>query len=477
MRLATLTLLFLLTLCCIGQTIPNFVTKEQAIEDLRIFEISLKEIHPNIYRYTSKTEFDQSFNNIRASIPDTVTIRQFYNLLAPIIEMIHCGHTFGITSFVDDKRGLLPLDVKILNDKIYVLRTLSSSDKIAPGSEIKSINGISAVELIQDFRTKSIGDGYGLTFKDRTIERDFKWKYATFISQPDSFKIIFKDYKSDEQNEVRVAAVSNESITKKEKTSGLSLDKPLDFHIDVSNDLAILKLRSFMAKSIRKQSGQKLKKEIRKSFKAIRRNKIDNLVIDVRWNTGGKAYAPPFLFSYLTDKPFKFKTKLVFRHGYRFTYPQHLNRYKFDDWVNKKFDRKINDSTYEWRLHKNTRKVYRPKRKAFTGKLYVVTNGLTASSGAEFSSLVDANGRGVFVGEETGGDYNGVNGYERTYLLLPNSKIGLLIAGRRSIMTWDETKNLGHGVIPTYKVQPTIEDVLAGQDAEIRFIYDLVKKR
>jgi hypothetical protein len=56
----------------------------------------------------------------------------------------------------------------------------------------------------------------------------------------------------------------------------------------------------------------------------------------------------------------------------------------------------------------------------------VLINGLTASGGAEFASLLDANGKGIFIGEDTGGDYNGVNGLERTFLLLPNRTSGYL---------------------------------------------------
>ena len=177
MRLLLSTTLLLWSFYSNGQTNSYFITKQKAIQDLNIFETSLREIHPNIYRYTPKSEFDKSLENARNSINDTISVKQFYNLVAPIIEMVHCGHTFGITSFTDDKRGVLPLDIKILNDKIFVFRNFSTSSELQPGSEILAINGISANDLLLDFRNKSIADGYGLTFKDRTIERDFKWKF------------------------------------------------------------------------------------------------------------------------------------------------------------------------------------------------------------------------------------------------------------------------------------------------------------
>jgi C-terminal processing protease CtpA/Prc len=468
MKLLMPVFLFLLTQTSLGQISPNSITKEQALEDLKVFETSLKEIHPDIYRYSSRSEFDKAFERVRDSLTKTITPRQFHNLIAPLVAMVHCGHTFTITSITDYKRGLLPLDVKILNGKVFILRNFSSSEELRPGSEITEINGFSANELLQDFRSKSIADGYGITFKDRTIEKDFKWKFALFIGQPDSFKITFKENKNQEPEKITIAALSDELINQKLTSANVTSEKPLSFYFDKENNVAVIKLRSFMT--------EELKPVIKKSFREIRRSKIENVIIDIRWNTGGKAYAPPLLFSYLTDKSFKFKRKIVFRHGYKFSYPEFLNRNKFYDWVNKKLDRKINDSTFEWTHHRNTRKTYKPNKNAFLGNLYIVTNGMTASAGTEFASLSNANGRGIFVGEETGGDYNGVNGFDRTYLMLPNSKIGILIAGWRGIMAWDETKNIGHGVIPNYEVIPTIEDLLTGQDTEMKFTYQLIKE-
>src|SRR5205814_2748455 len=128
---------------------------------------------------------------------------------------------------------------------------------------------------------------------------------------------------------------------------------------------------------------------------------------------------------------------------------------------NSKLDKKINDTTFEWRHHKVTRKTFRMKRNPYRGNIYVLINGMTASAGAEFASILRAHKKGIFIGEETGGDYNGVNGFDRTFLRLPNSKIGVSIAGWRSVMAWTPSRNIGHGVLPDYEVQPTLEDLIS----------------
>jgi hypothetical protein len=476
MRLVTIIIFILSSLKVSGQLGRNSIKKEQALEDLKILQCSLEEIHPNIYRYTSKSDFVKVYKNVREQIVDSITVKQFYNLVAPIIAMVRCGHTFAIVSLVDDKRGLLPLDVKILDGKLFVLRNLSSNNGLPSGSELLTINGMSTTDLINDLRNKQNADGYGMNFKDRIIERDFRWKFATFINQPDSFKIEFKHYKTGERKRLTIAAQSNYSITQRLIQMNLPNPKPLDFSIDTKNNVAILRLGSFMAKSIKKQSGLSLRRTIKKAFRKLVNSKIDNLIIDLRGNTGGKVFATPLLFSYLADDDFKVADKIIFRHGYIFSHAEYLNRNKLNDWVNSALDKKINDSTYEWTHHRITKKTFKVKRNPYRGKVYIITNGMTASAGAEFACILRAHKKGIFIGEETGGDYNGVNGFDRTYVQLPNSGIGVLIAGWRSIMAWEQSKNIGHGVLPDYEVHPTLEDLLTGQDTEMKFAYDLINK-
>jgi len=97
---------------CLRTVKSTPVDKRKALTDLNVLQTSLEEIHPNIYRYTSRADFVEDIKR-KKSIGDTITVRDFYNLVAPLIAMVRCGHTFGIAPVVDDKRGLLPLDVKI----------------------------------------------------------------------------------------------------------------------------------------------------------------------------------------------------------------------------------------------------------------------------------------------------------------------------------------------------------------------------
>ena len=451
----------------------DIITKDQALTDLKVLEISLREIHPSFYRYTTKTEFDIAFANARSHINGNISLIEFTNLVAPIVAMIRCGHTHTLIPYVTSRSKFFPADVKVISNRLFVLYDYSAK-KIPGGSEVIEINGISTQEILNSLSSRTNADGYGQNFKDRVIEQGFAGNYAAYFSQPDSFSV--KLSVGEEIRAVTLPALSGESINKEKAKRNLGSEKLVSFEVDHENNVGILKIRTFFSKKVKQQSGQNLKRFIRKSFRKLNNEKVANLIIDIRRNTGGRVAIPPLLFSYFTDEDFKFRNRLLFRHGYKFSYPQYLNRNKLNDWVNRKLDRKINDTTYEWTLHRNT-KPYKARKTKYAGKLFIIINGMTTSAATEFASLLYANNKGTFVGEESGGDYNGVNGFDQTYLRLPNSGVGVLIAGWRSVMNWDNNQLIGHGIPPTYLIRPTIEDMLNGRDAEMAFIYDLIKKQ
>jgi hypothetical protein len=467
--------LYFQVLVLFSQTNPAaFLTKKSAIEDIMILKSSLYEIHPSIFRYTSKDEFDRQFDMIVNSINDSLTRHEFTGLVTPIVSMVRCGHTYPLIPYIDSSTKAIPLDIKIIDNKIYVIKNLSGKETPEPGTELLQINDLSSSELLEILRNREVADGYVTTAKDRKIERFFKWYYAIYVGQPDSFKIHFNHHSNNALDSMRLASLTDNQI--EQNRGALKQVKPIGFEIDMDHKVAVLRINSFMAKQIKKRNRQNLKKIVSNAFKEIKMQRIDNLIIDIRDNTGGMAFVPPFLYTYIGMKDFKFKEQLVFRHGYRFSNDEYLNRSKLNDWFNRKLMRKVNDTTYAWTLHNNTRKTYRVKKNSFKGQVYVLVNGMTASGAAEFATLVHHNKRGILVGEESGGDYNGINGYDRTYLQLPNSKIGVMIAGYRSVMPWDEIRFFGHGVPVDYTIHPDINDLVKGRDTELEFVYKLIRR-
>lgn len=69
-------------------------------------------------------------------------------------------------------------------------------------------------------------------------------------------------------------------------------------HIDQGTSLAVMNINTF------EFDFEEYDSLLYNSFKSIKENKLENLIIDVRENKGGNGNLIPTLVNYLTDKPY-----------------------------------------------------------------------------------------------------------------------------------------------------------------------------
>ena len=109
------------------------------------------------------------------------------------------------------------------------------------------------------------------------------------------------------------------------------------------------------------------------------------------------------------------------------------------------------------------------KKNAFDGKLYVLINGGSFSASSIISSNLKGSKRATFVGEETGGDYNGTVAGFMPIVKLPHSHLKVRI-GIMNVAPYYQTEILGHGIFPDVSIQPTLEDKIQEKDPELNWI-------
>jgi C-terminal processing protease CtpA/Prc len=125
-------------------------------------------------------------------------------------------------------------------------------------------------------------------------------------------------------------------------------------------------------------------------------------------------------------------------------------------------------------LKSKEQKLTAPKPNRFDGKLYVLTNGGSFSASCILSSNLKNSSRAVFVGEETGGTYNGTVAGTMPLLELPNSKL-LFRIGLQDIRPVKETTEFGRGILPDVTIVPTSEQIIDDKDPELDWIIEDVK--
>jgi len=112
----------------------------------------------------------------------------------------------------------------------------------------------------------------------------------------------------------------------------------------------------------------------------------------------------------------------------------------------------------------------------FKGKIYVLINGNSFSASSVLSTQLQGTKRATFVGEETGGAYNGtVAGMMKVYRL-PNTKIEANI-GLLHIDSKYKTEVDGYGVKPDVEILPTYQDRLNKVDPELEWVLNDIEEK
>lgn len=233
----------------------------------------------------------------------------------------------------------------------------------------------------------------------------------------------------------------------------------------IQNSIAELKLDHFADHSYMRIStfgqqalsnnGLNYERFLKKSFKEIRSKGSENLVLDLRGNGGGRDNFGALLVSYLLPQAFGYFDNIQVTQDYS-GYGEVVQR----------------GEKYFMTSHQGLSK-WQPQEDVYKGNLYILIDGGSFSTCADVATVLHHSGRGIFLGTETGGGYDGnTSGNTRT-ISLPNSEITVYVP-----MWMYTTANVGHefqgrGVIPDYIITRTWEqfsneeDVVMGKALEL----------
>lgn len=121
-------------------------------KDLTVLRDSLEIIHPALYRYTSKSNFDSAFKKAYKLIDRPLTQIEFYGIVAPLISKVGDIHTTIEPSdetfnYLATQSDLFPFDIRIIDKKVFIASNNSSDSSIQVGARILKINDQSIVPL------------------------------------------------------------------------------------------------------------------------------------------------------------------------------------------------------------------------------------------------------------------------------------------------------------------------------------------
>jgi hypothetical protein len=460
----------------------NKIGPKELQEDYSIFRKNLETTYPSLYRFTDSVIITKYLDSNFKSLNQSESATEFYKLVAKLCAKINDEHLIPTPSkeyyrSLENIDHYFPFSFKIIDRRFYVFTTAQSNSAIPIGSEILSINGRSVEEILNILLPTIPSDGYIETFNARHLEdysmteeeNLFDLNYPIFIEDVNTYRIEFIDGADKSKKKITTIAGLDYKAYKKFYYSRVKMEAPLAFKY-LKKDVAYLRISSFL-KWHRTRFKQDFYPLYDSVFKALNVKHTQNLILDLRNNEGGDGTGEKLL-TYLLTKPYKhFDATEVKFVGYP----------PVADYLENGKDLFFADSLYErtgaglYRQKKALLDEQQPDINHYKGNLYVLINGASGSMAAVVASFLKGNGRGVFIGEESGGTMEGNTSHQSARLVLPNSKIRVTIPLVKTTNAVAFTK--GRGVEPDYHITPKIDDIIKGIDTELNFALGLIPSK
>lgn len=400
------------------------LSSAQLGRDVSELRRALEKYHPGLYWYTSKDEFNSTWDSLSARLEHPMGEIEFIKLLLPVIAKVKCAHTLFYPSPDIIARGTrFPLDLKFIDGKGYIMIGAENQYQIPNGSELLTVNGNLLNEIVELMLPGVMAQGGNVGWKYVVLENDFQNFYYYIVEQTDRFEIEYINRLTGEKTSTTINGSSEPFLRNHwKKWYPISDGAPLTIRYLTDPAVAVITIKS-LSKGRYKAYKQDFDELIDQYFEEISKKGLRNLIIDVRGNEGGNN--PEKLYSYIAR-----------------------------------------DGEYNTDSPGNASIIVPAKKNNFQGRVIVLANQRTISAQETFVSIFQNNKRGLTVGESTAGCYKGLCGGKKHRLRLPNSRHEIRIPLHPSFRTYKGSVNYaeGQGLPPDLEVAEDIDALLGGRD-------------
>jgi C-terminal processing protease CtpA/Prc len=413
--------------------------KKDYTADLDQLGQKLLAIHPHALKFITKDQFLKNIESKKSLITEKTTYAEFAWHCNAIIASIGCSHTASSTMQNDyhifsmlPLENSFPLQVRWVNKQLFVVNPMNNSDKVKVKDEILSINGIETANLISDIYEHIAAQANIQTYKTQHFNTYFAALIPYALGLPDTFEIVVKE----NSGSIKLHKAKKMATELYDPSINSCLKDLCSEVLDAKT--AVLTISSF--NYYEWNNYPVFKSFLDSSMHKINNKKIENLIIDVRYNRGGSQYPSIYLLQHLMDKSFTYYSKA-----------------EFEGKTDKIYGEEI---------------IY-PLENRFKGKVYFLIDGNGNSTTGHFMSLVKVHNLGTIIGEELGSNQFCTAG--QTLCRLNNTKLVISVANNTHISTAtklpDET-----GILPDFFVTQNIDDYLNKVDAVKNYTLELIRK-
>lgn len=419
-------------------------SKNQVVEDLRVLKKSLEDTHYNLYAYTTKKDFETTYNNVKNKIKkDSLNFLEVTNLFQEVVSKINNGHTripYPVQSYMEYAKSggtIFPLEVVFENGKTLVRKNWSVNKTIKIGAELLSINGLKTEEVLEKI------------YPQISAERPyFKNAQIEFFTLPRYYWRVFGEVDKFEIKIRQNGGIENYSLKSIKAIDDFEMKR--EDIINYKRSFRFMPNVSYINPGNFGGNEDKYRRFIDSAFVEINAKQSKNLIIDLRNNPGGDDSFSDYLVSYIADKPFKWSSRFQLKTSKLLK--EHVRQTKDTTkafWKSVFQHKNGEIYSYDFGLYEP-----QPKSKRFKGNVYVLVNRQSYSQSTVTAAQIQDYNFGTIVGEETGeyaNLYASIFSYE-----LPQTSIKVDVSKGRIERV--NGKNKDQGVIPEIKIKGHLLD-------------------
>lgn len=437
-------LLFLIIITLIVfETKAQKLSAEQAKADMKFCYDVLKAAHPSIFRYTKENEFDWIYDFLNRSIVDSIDKSELGEKINVFVSTARCVHTSASNAMNTNSNAYFNFNFLIDKGNLYA----KNIKEISPDTswvKVLSINNIPSSEILSRMMILKSGDGYITTFNDLVFADRFNSFFNVLYKVPGICVIEIET-----KNGTRKLPVER---TLKNTVKDLNYSWDDWQKADTIQSAYFLKHKMFKRTRVLKISKfSKTSKDFYvRNFNRMYADSVNQLVIDLRGNTGGNIYHAFDLLTHLISNDVNMYAERKRNTGLS----KYLKLKGYMQWTLAKVLYDVVPNGQRWNEGKlrKYRYSYKSKKiKNFNPEIFVLIDGKSVSSASLVASYLKIHSKAKFIGQETGGTLIGNNGRAFPEIILPNSGIKLRMPLFHITYHIGIPDN-GRGVIPDYSI-------------------------
>ncbi len=443
--------------------------------DIAILSDAYTSLHPGLYRTLTPAQFTAARERLEAIAARPLSRGDFYLALSAFTASIRCGHSYPnpsnqtpATTALFASADRLPFAFIWLDGRMIVTRDLGSGQRLAPGAEVVTIDGVDTRAMLARMLpyTRTDGSNEARKLADLGIPGDGdqpSFDILRALLFPSTGRSACLDVRFDGATRtidcpLLSAAARGAALDPKSTAS------PYGWRFEPRGAVAVLTMPTW-AVFHEKWDWQGF---IDSSIDSAIDRKLTGVVIDVRENGGGLDCGAAVL-ARLIAAPLK--TDTYSRHVRYRAIPDRLSPVlktwdrSFRDWGASAIGPDANGFYMLDRPGDATdTDTIMPAKRRFTGRVAVLIGPKNASATFGFAALVKQHRLATLVGEPTGGNLRGINGGAFFFVNLPGSAIEVDLP---LIAYWPDRPQPDAGVTPDIVVPRRLADIVSTSDPQM----------